>query len=98
MDRPDKFRFSLANLMLMMLPLAVAFWVARQASGNGSWIVWVIMLVIAIGPAIGALGGGWRGMAKGARSIGVVTDRAFLYLILAMWFVLMSQMIAGQTS
>jgi hypothetical protein len=98
MDRPEKFRFTLANLMLMMLPLAVAFWFARRASGNGSWIVWVIMLVIASAPAVGALAGGWRGMVKGAGSIGFVADRAFLYTILAAWFVLMIQMLAGQTS
>lgn len=59
-----RIQFSIGNLMLMMVPLGVVFWFARQASEE-RWLVWLVALSIGIWPAIGALMGGWKGMGQG---------------------------------
>jgi hypothetical protein len=61
-----RFQFSVWNLMLMMVPLAVVFavWsvVARNQSGKGAL---ALTTLVGVGGAIGALVGGWKGMRKG---------------------------------
>lgn len=60
-----RIQFSVWNLMLMMVPLAVVFWLASQAGSALDWKIWAACLYVGCGPAIGALVGGWRGMKVG---------------------------------
>ena len=64
MDERKRFQFSVWNLMLMMVPLAVVFGLASQAPDK-NWVVWLSAVVIGGGPAVGALVGGWKGMIRG---------------------------------
>lgn len=69
MTERKRFQFSIWNLMVMMVPLAVTFWLASLAREVG-WAVWLVAIGVGIGPAVGALIGGWNGMG-----IRVVGDR-----------------------
>jgi len=64
MDGQRRFQFSVGNLMLMMVPLAVVFGLASLNSGAG-WGVWVVAVTVGVGPAVGALVDGWNGMVRG---------------------------------
>lgn len=59
-----RIQFSIWNLMLMMIPLAVVLGLASQ-SLEKSWMVWFSAVVVGGGPAVGALIGGWKGMIRG---------------------------------
>jgi len=66
MDARKRFQFSVGNLMLMMVPLAVVFAVVsvvmRTQAGQGAL---VLAVLVGLGGAIGALVGGGEGMRKG---------------------------------
>src|SRR5262245_11645071 len=64
MDERARFQYSVGSLMLSMVPLAVVFGLASLASRAG-WMVWVLAVIVGIGPAVGALVGGWNGMGRG---------------------------------
>jgi lipase maturation factor len=64
LDGPRRFQFSVWNLMLMMVPLAVVFGLASQVAEKG-WVVWLCAVVIGGALAVGALIGGWSGMRRG---------------------------------
>jgi hypothetical protein len=64
MDERRRFQFSIGNLMLAMVPLGVVFGIASLAREAG-WAVWLVAISAGIGPAIGALVGGWDGMGRG---------------------------------
>jgi hypothetical protein len=63
------FRFSLSNLMLMMVPLAAAFACIGYAAMRDPLFAYgvaaPISLVLAVPTAIGALRRGWYGMGVG---------------------------------
>jgi hypothetical protein len=76
-----RFQFSVWNLMLAMVPLAVVFGLASQVNAAGR-MVWVVAALIAAGPAVGALIGGWKGMAGGillAIGIGLLAWLAIVF-------------------
>jgi len=50
--------------MLAMVPLAVVFGLASLAREAG-WAVWLVAISVGVGPAVGALVGGWNGMGQG---------------------------------
>jgi hypothetical protein len=63
MDERTRFQFSIWNLMLSMVPLAVVFSLASLARDAGSW-VWFAAVIVGVGPAVGALVGGLAGMGR----------------------------------
>ncbi len=73
MDWRYKFRFSLANIMLMMIPVAVACWIAVCASRGDaidflqslSVAFALIFVPTAVGASIGGKKGFWKGWAYG---------------------------------
>ena len=90
MDERKRFKFSLANLFWMMLPLAVVC----AAIGSGSFFPVLFALVLGLPAAVGALRGGWKGMLRTAAvffaaSMGAVV----LWLATALIFVLIVRII-----
>src|ERR1051326_2380200 len=84
MDGARRFQFSVWNLMLAMVPLAVVFWLAR-ASGAG-WVVWLLALYVGCWPAVGALIGGWSGMGIGLAWLFVVSLYVYVVAgVVIMW-------------
>jgi hypothetical protein len=61
-----KFRFPLANLLWMMLPLAVVFAVVHHTIWHKDNVSIIVAVAMGIPAAIGALFNGWRGMWRGA--------------------------------
>src|SRR5262245_8258976 len=64
MREQRRFQFSVGNLMLMMVPLAVVFGLASQA-GPLAPAVWILGGYVGCWAAVGALVGGLRGMLLG---------------------------------
>ncbi len=69
MNSPSKFQFPLWNILLMMIPLAVACWFENRAlrgESIDSLVWWAVGLAIpGVSAGIGAVLGGWKGMWKG---------------------------------
>lgn len=80
MDEGNGFQFSLRNIFLMMLPLAVLF--AGMAHQAGMILSGGIVLVSA---AVGALLGGWDGMGRGI-VWSIVWTLVCSVVILIVWF------------
>lgn len=93
-----RFQFSVGNLMLSMVPLAVVFGLASLAREAG-WAVWLVAISVGIGPAVGALVGGWDGMGRGFGwflIVGLcVYASAFMVMI---WSCVLAVIFTGSTS
>ncbi len=77
MDWRNKFRFSLANIMLMMVPLAVVSTVVSYGIWLPSIDVVVAAIVVGIAPIVGALFGGRTGLGIGC----LIGYFVFLFLV-----------------
>jgi hypothetical protein len=92
-----RIQFSVWNLMLAVVPLAVAFSLASLVRG-APWWVWVVAAVIGIGPAVGALVGGSNGMGRVVAWSAVVVVYSYVFLLLALiWSCLVQAVIGSKT-
>lgn len=82
-----KMRFSLANLMLMMLPLGIAL-TAIGSLRNAAWLangraaLAILVLVFALPAMVGAIHGGAKGMASSVLEVVVAFIKIMLILVL----------------
>jgi len=96
MDERKRFQFSVGNLMLSMVPLAVLFGLASRA-GAVDVRVWIALLYVGLWPAAGALVDGWRGMLRGLGWFVVGTVVVGVLLELIFMLSLYIEAIAGVT-
>jgi hypothetical protein len=92
MNEPPTFRFSLANFLLMIVPVAVVFGVmraldySRGESAIGCVLVVVLNLSIAIGAIQCGAKGMWHGLLRGLLAI-VIAIVVILVLVGSIVFV-----------
>src|SRR5262245_25414942 len=94
MDERKRFQFSVWNLMLAVVPLAVAFSLASLVRGAPLW-VWVVAAVIGIGPAVGALVDGAKGMGRVVAWSAVVVVYSYAFLLVALVWSYLVQAVIG---
>jgi hypothetical protein len=80
-------RFSLSNLLLMMVPLAVALTAVGYLRNNawcsrGGMIVAIIAITFALPAMVGALSGGSRGMGKSMLEVLITFVKLIVLVVL----------------